>query len=129
MWGHSVSSMTFHWLIWGARYSASMLCIACALLALWASAFDHGVPVNTIRHARLLSGYFGSVAVGLLIVNLAPGSAVVVGAFMTGASVAFYVLWATVLDAKGQVPIERLIAPQRCASKPLPWVIRRFMPY
>ena len=129
MWGHPVSTLTYHWLMWGVRYTASVLCIASVILALWASAFDHGVPENTIRHARLLSAYFGSVAVGYLIVNLAPGTAPVVGACTTGAAAGTYILWGLAMKRKGQEPIERLLAPRRGLWKSLPWSIRRLLPY
>ena len=129
MWGHPVSSVSYHWLMWGVRYTASVLCIASVLLAFWASAFDHGVPENTIRHAQLLSAYFGSIALGYLILNLAPGTAPVIGACTTGAAAATYVLWGIVFKQKGQEPIERLLAPRRGLWKTLPWTIRRLLPY
>src|SRR5262249_24908167 len=106
MWGEPVGSLTFHWLMWCVRYIASVLCIASVILALWAAKFDHGVPTNTIRHARLLSAYFGSVVLGYLIVNLFPGSATIVGAGTTGAAAGCYVLWGVVLERKGQEPNE-----------------------
>ncbi len=129
MWGQSISSLTFHWLMWAVRYTASVLCVASLLLALWAAMFDHGVPENTIRHAQLLAGYFGSVALGYLIVNLAPGSAPVIGACLTGAAAGFYVVWGFALKEKGQEPIERLLAPSHWILKGLPWTIRRMLPY
>ena len=129
MWGKPLGSLTFHWLMWAVRYTASVLCIASVALALWAQAFDHGVPANTIRHARLLSGYFGSVAIGYLVLNLFPGTATFVGACTTGAAAGFYVLWGILLQRKGQEPIERLLAPQRSFFRDLPWPIRRLLPY
>ena len=129
MRGEPLGSIAFHWLMWGVRYSASVLCIASVLLAVWASIFDHGVPANTIRHAELLSGYFGSVAVGYLIVNFAPGTAPFIGACLSGASAGFYVLWGTVLRRKGEEPIERLLIPERRNRRVLPWPIRRLLPY
>ena len=129
MWGHPLKTTTFHWLMWAVRYTASVLFVASVILAWWASTFDHGVPENTIRHARLLAGYFGSVAAGYLVVNLAPGTAPVMGACLTGAAAGFYVLWGVLLKPSGQEPIERLIASQHPLLRALPWPIRRMLPY
>ena len=48
-------------------------------------------PVEIIRLLLVffLAGYFGSVALGYLIVNLAPGSATVIGACLSGAAAGF----------------------------------------
>ena len=129
MWGTAIGPLTFHWLIWSVRYSASVLCIASAMLALWASIFDHGVPSNTIRHARLLAAYFGSVALGYLVMNLAPGTAPIVGACVTGATAASYIVWGLAFQRKGEEPIERLLLPRRTLLRDLPWRIRRLIPY
>ncbi len=91
--------------------------------------FDHGVPENTIRHGRLLAGYFGSVAIAYLIMNLFPGTSAIVGACLTGSAAGFYVLWAILLKPDGQEPIERLLVPERAFLKGLPWPIRRMLPY
>ncbi len=129
MRGQPLNHLTFHWLMWGVRYIASALCIISVLLALWASLFDHGVSENTIRHGRLLAAYFGAVALSYLIVNLAPGSAPLAGACLSGATAGFYVLWGVLLKRKGQEPIERLLAPERWILKGLPVPIRRMLPY
>jgi hypothetical protein len=99
------------------------------ILAWWASFFDHGVPENTIRHAQLLSMYFGSVALGYLIMNLARGTAPVVGACTTGAAAACYVVWGVAMKKKGEQPIERLLTPRRGLLRDLPLTIRRLIPY
>jgi hypothetical protein len=129
MSGRPLRLMTFHWLMWGVRYTASVLCIASVILAFWSSLFDHGVPENTIRHAWLLSAYFGSIAAGYLVVNLAPGTAPVIGACLTGAAAGCYVLWGVVIKRKGQEPIERLLVPERALLKALPLNLRRLLPY
>jgi hypothetical protein len=129
MWGHSLGGYTFHWLIWGVRYTASALCIASAILALWATFFDHGVPANLIRHSQLLAGYFGSVALAYLVVNLVRGSAPYAGAVATGCAAGFYVVWGRVLKPQGEAPIERLMAPRLDWISDLPSPLRRLIPY
>jgi hypothetical protein len=129
LWGKPLGSFGFLWLMWGIRYTASVLCIFSALLALWAGAFDHGVPANTIRHAWLLACYFGSVALGYLVVNLVKGSALIAGVILTGSSIAFYTLWGRLITREGEAPTERLIAPRRSLMNVLPWPIRRMLPY
>jgi hypothetical protein len=129
MSGRPLRIVTFHWLMWGVRYTASVLCIASVILAFWSHLFDHGVPENTIRHGQLLSTYFGLLAMGYLVVNVAPGSAPFIGACMTGAAAGCYVLWGVVIKRKGQEPIERLLIPDRAVLKALPVTFRRLLPY
>ena len=130
MYGEPVGRLTFHWMIWAVRYTGTILCIVCALLAMWATAFDHGVPRNTIRHAELLAFYFGSQAIGFLVINLMRGTAPIVGIYTTLAAAAFYLAWGFLLTADGAVPIERLMV-QRTPNgrRDLRWVFRRLMPY
>jgi len=128
MRGQPLSRISYHWLMWSVRYNGSILCIACVLLALWASIFDHGVPRNTIRHAQLLSGYFASIAVGYLVLNLVRGVADQVGIATTLLAAAFYVAWGVLMTRQGQIPIERLLLPPRKTLASLPW-LRRLTPY
>jgi hypothetical protein len=129
MQGRSISLISFHWLIWSVRYTGSILCVACVLLAWWAATFDHGVPPNRIRHAQLLAAYFGSIAIGYLVLNLGWGSAAVVGVCTTLTAAAFYVFWGFTLGASGEVPIERLmVRPGNRRLFSLPW-LRRLTPY
>ena len=129
MHGESVSRISYHWLMWSVRYTGSILSIACVLLAGLASTFDHGVPPNRIRHAQLLAGYFGSIAIGYLLLNLGYGTADMIGICTTLAAAGFYIAWGVVLDEEGEVPIERLLTgPRSKAWFALPWV-RRLIPY
>lgn len=130
MWGQPLQRVTFHWLMWGVRYTGTILCVICAMLAMGAAAFDHGVPRNTIRHAELLSFYFGSQAIGYLIINLVHGTSPVVGIYVTLAAAAFYIAWGVRLTPEGSVPIERLMVARRSSGRrDLRWVFRRLMPY
>ena len=129
MHGQSISLISFHWLIWSVRYTGSILSIACILLAWWASTFDHGVEPNRIRHAQLLAGYFGSIAIGYLVLNLRLGSAETVGICTTLSAAGFYVAWGWMLGRDGEIPIERLMAGSRSrALVAMPW-LRRMIPY
>ncbi len=130
MHGQPLRLVAFHWLIWAARYTGTILCVVSALLAMWAAAFDHGVPPNTIRHAELLAFYFGSQAIGFLVINLVHGTSPVVGIFTTLAAAGFYVAWGVWLTAPGGVPIERLIVRKPLSGRrDLRWVFRRLTPY
>jgi hypothetical protein len=129
MWNQPLGRVTFHWLIWGARYLGTILCIISALLAVWAAAFDHGVPRNTIRHAELLSLYFGSQAAGFLVINLIPGTAPMIGLYTTLAAAGCYVAWGVLLTTQGREPIERLMIERKSTRRDLRWVFRRLMPY
>jgi hypothetical protein len=129
MHGEPVSRIGFHWLMWSVRYTGSILSIACVLLAAWAGVFDHGVPPNRIRHAQLLAGYFGSIAIGYLLLNLHYGSAEQIGGFTTLAAAGFYVAWGVMLGSQGEVPTERLLVRRQFrALTAVPW-LRRLIPY
>ena len=128
MHGRSLDLVTFHWLMWAVRYTGTILSAACVLLAAWASAFDHGVPPNHIRHAQLLAGYFGSIAIGYLVLNLGYGAADLIGIFTTIAAAGFYIAWGVVLGSGGEIPIERLLRRPGRLLTAAPW-LRRLMPY
>lgn len=83
----------FEWISWITRYSATVLCIASSLLAVWASTFDRGLPRYLRRHAYLLACYFGSIAAGFLMMNLDFLPTHVVGELTVGAAAGLYVLW------------------------------------
>lgn len=130
MEGQPVRLITFHWLIWAVRYTGTILCIVSALLAIWAANFDHGVPRNTIRHAELLAFYFGSQAIGFLVINLEHGTSPIVGIFTMLAAAGFYIAWGIVLTAPGSLPTERLMVRRPLSGRrDLRWVFRRMMPY
>lgn len=129
MHGQSVSLISYHWLMWSVRYTGSILSVACILLAAWASAFNHGVPPNRIRHGQLLAGYFGSIAIGYLLLNLGYGTADTIGVCTTLAAAGFYVAWGVTLSAEGEIPFERLMGRTRSkALTSVPW-LRRLIPY
>lgn len=130
MRGQPLNLITFHWLMWGVRYLGTILAIVCAILAVWAAVFDHGVPRNTIRHAELLSLYFGVEAVGFLVINLVHGSSPVVGIYTTLAAAMLYLAWGFLLTPEGNVPIERLMINRSSTGRhDLRWIFRRLMPY
>jgi hypothetical protein len=125
----SLARTTFHWLMWAVRYTGSILSVACVLLAAWAGMFDHGVPPNRIRHAELLSGYFGSIAIGYLLLNLHIGTADTIGICTTLTAAGFYIAWGVLLDRAGEIPFERLMIGRRSkALTSVPW-LRRLIPY
>jgi len=125
----SLARTTFHWLMWAVRYTGSILSVACVLLAAWAGMFDHGVPPNRIRHAELLSGYFGSIAIGYLLLNLHVGTADTIGICTTLTAAGFYIAWGVLLDQAGEIPFERLMIGRRSkALTSVPW-LRRLIPY
>ncbi len=130
MHGQPMKLVTFHWLIWAARYTGTILCIISALLSFWAVTFDHGVPRNTIRHAELLAFYFGAQAIGFLVINLMRGSSPIVGIYTIWAAAAFYIAWGFRLTADGNVPTERLMIQRPVSGRwDLRWVFRRLTPY
>ncbi|HTS76060.1 MAG TPA: hypothetical protein VMG40_07645 [Bryobacteraceae bacterium] len=130
MHGEPIKLVTFHWLMWAARYTGSILCIVCALLSFWAVIFDHGVPRNTSRHGELLAFYFGTQAIGFLVINLTHGTSPTVGIYTTLAAAAFYVVWGFRLTVDGNVPTERLMVRRPVSGRwDLRWVFRRLTPY
>ncbi len=86
-------AVLFRWIFWGVRYSATVLCIACSLLALWATMFDRRLPWYLTRHAYLLASYFGSIAAGYLILNLQLLPAALVGELTVGSAAILYLIW------------------------------------
>lgn len=98
----SNTRLTFYILSLGLRYSYSILCIVCGIFWAWAALFRVGVSANLFRHLGFLTGYFACNTAGYLIINVLPGSAAWVGAFTTGASVAWYVLWGVTFSGSGE---------------------------
>jgi hypothetical protein len=85
--------LLFRWMSWVIRYSATVLCIASSLLAVWASIFEAKLPRYLTRHAYLLACYFGSIAAGYLLMNLDLLRPVHVGEITVGCAATLYILW------------------------------------
>lgn len=83
----------FQWISWIIRYSATVLCIASSLLAVWASTFESRLPRFLQRHAYLLACYFGSIAAGYLMMNLDLLPARLAGELTVGSAAGLYLLW------------------------------------
>ena len=85
------------------RYSYSILLVVCGVLWAWAALFRLNVTDNMLRHLGMLTGYFAFNAAGYMLINFLPGSAPWIGAFTTGASAAFYVLWGLAFSRTGSI--------------------------
>jgi len=85
--------LVFYMLSIGLRYSYTILCTVCGMFWAWAALFRVDVSDSLYRHLGILTGYFACNATGYLVINTFPGTAPLVGAFTTGSSVAWYVLW------------------------------------
>ncbi len=94
--------IVFMWISWSVRYTATVLCIACSLLAVCVPMFDRELPRVVTLHAYLLTFYFGSIAAGYLVINLEILAASLVGAFTVGSAAGMYVLWATLITGHGE---------------------------
>jgi len=93
LWGYPTRRIVFPWIFWAVRYTGSVLCVVCSLLAVWATTFERRLAPNLVRHAYLLTCYFGSIAAGYLGLNLMRWSSEWIGVFTVGSATALYVLW------------------------------------
>jgi hypothetical protein len=96
------------------RFSSSALTVACGLIAWWTTVLPGPVPSNLRRHAFLLTGNFGAIAIGNLVIQLLHGRNELAGAIMIGMSAGFCGLWALLINGSGETaPGWRSASPEQ----------------
>lgn len=110
----------FRWISWIVRYSATVLCIATSLLAVWASLFNRRLPPYLTRHAYLLACYFGSIAAGYMVMNLHLLRAQLVGELTVGCAAGLYLLWGILTNGYDEDAPEESEKDGR-PEKPIGW--------
>lgn len=115
------------WHIITVRYSSTVLFCVCGLAWTLNSWLDDGVRPNARRHVTMLTGIFGSQAIGFLIIsNYRPWSRIAGLGLVTGIA-AFTFLWGIVMESQGEAPLFNERIGDTSVLEQLPALSKRVM--